>query len=93
MRLSQADAAVQEQRIIGAGWVFGYGQAGGMSQAVIWANHKIIEAVFGSKVGFETISGGFFWPDGYNYFLRRLFHNLRGPYCEGNFYWTRHHPA
>ena len=50
--LTQADAAVDQQGIIGLGGGVGHGQAGGLGQAVAGTDYKIIKAVAGIQMGF-----------------------------------------
>ncbi len=61
VRLAQAHAAVNKQRIVFAGRVFSDGATGSSSKLIRGANHKRIERVLGQKVRHFTSS----WRDSF----------------------------
>jgi len=91
VRLTQPNAAIEEQRIIRPRRLLRHSQAGSMSQTVIWTHDEIIKAVFRSEMRLEAVCLnrlGDFLGDSLLLFLLG-----RGgsPYFEANFNRSSHH--
>ena len=62
MRLAQTDAAVNKQRIVSLGRLFGYGQRSGMGKAVAGADDKGIKRILRIQhARVSTLHGLLFW--------------------------------